>query len=75
MIAILQLKASKHFVYFVSIAVVTFTLLGKTSIIRGFWDQNLVRQVPPIIEVWLYVKVMDVESHPTSINTQTQQIL
>ena len=27
MVAILQLKASKHFVYFVSIAVVTFTLL------------------------------------------------
>ena len=28
MVAILQLKASKHFVYFVSIAVVTFTLLN-----------------------------------------------
>ena len=28
MIAILQLKASKHFVYFVSTAVVTFTLLN-----------------------------------------------
>ena len=27
MVAILQLKASKHFAYFVSIAVVTFTLL------------------------------------------------
>ena len=27
MVAILQLKASKHFVYFVSVAVVTFTLL------------------------------------------------
>ena len=27
MVAILQLKASKHFVYFVSITVVTFTLL------------------------------------------------
>ena len=28
MVAILQLRASKHFVYFVSIAVVTFTLLN-----------------------------------------------
>ena len=28
MVAILQLKASKQFVYFVSIAVVTFTLLN-----------------------------------------------
>ena len=31
MVAILQLKASKHFVYFVSIAVVTFTLLNSRS--------------------------------------------
>ena len=27
----------------------------RTSIIRGFWDQNLVRQVPRIIEVWLHL--------------------
>ena len=37
MVAILQLKASKHFVYFVSIAVVTFTLLD----ILLFLDQIL----------------------------------
>ena len=37
MVAILQLKASKHFVYFVSIAVVTFTLLG------NFIVKNIIR--------------------------------
>ena len=36
MVAILQLKASKHFVYFVSIAVVTFTLLN-ISLTREYY--------------------------------------
>ena len=42
MVAILQLKASKHFVYFVSIAVVTFTLLNIYMLYGTGYMQNVV---------------------------------
>ena len=44
MVAILQLKASKHFVYFVSIAVVTFTLLSNILSLWKYLIKNLVNQ-------------------------------